>query len=177
MAPPSGVGEETPLIASANGEPKAKGKKGMGGGAGGNLSPAWRGTLLPTGDGDIWLAIAFADYERLVATERAALKRGEAPEAAGEKLDNTMKDDWYKAAASKGVLLLHELRKEVGPVLFDKTMDEFGMTFGGRRVSSKEFQTQFEKASGRQLSAFFETWLRTNGLPGAKAEVKGQLQN
>jgi Phospholipase B len=195
LAPPTGIGEEVTVTTAANGEPKGKGKKGMGGFSG-NLPPAWRGTLLPQSDGDIWLAIAFADYERLVATERAAVKKGETEEAARDNLDksvatlrqtytnakldvpladiklNTMKDDWYKAAASKGVLLLHELRKEVGPAVFDKTMDEFGMTFGGRRVSSKEFQTQFEKSSGRQLGAFFETWLRTSGLPSAKVETK-----
>ena len=32
--------------------------------------PAWHGTLLPQTDADIWLAAAFADYERIVAHER-----------------------------------------------------------------------------------------------------------
>ncbi|MFN0051485.1 MAG: C45 family autoproteolytic acyltransferase/hydrolase [Planctomycetales bacterium] len=32
---------------------------------------AWRGTLLPAGDGDIWLAAAFAEYEHIVALENA----------------------------------------------------------------------------------------------------------
>ncbi|HUY35587.1 MAG TPA: C45 family autoproteolytic acyltransferase/hydrolase [Pirellulales bacterium] len=31
--------------------------------------PAWHGTLLPKADGDIWLAAAFADYEKIVALE------------------------------------------------------------------------------------------------------------
>ena len=48
-----------------------------GGSADDSLRPAWRGTLLPQSDGDIWLAIAFADYERLVATESAAVKKGD----------------------------------------------------------------------------------------------------
>src|SRR5262249_20262573 len=33
--------------------------------------PAWHGTLLPQSDGDIWLATAFAEYERHVAKEKA----------------------------------------------------------------------------------------------------------
>jgi hypothetical protein len=32
---------------------------------------AWRGTLLPKTDGDIWLATAFAEYEQVVALENA----------------------------------------------------------------------------------------------------------
>jgi hypothetical protein len=36
-----------------------------------NLTPAWHGTLLPRADSDLWLAAAFADYERIVARERA----------------------------------------------------------------------------------------------------------
>ena len=32
---------------------------------------AWRGTLLPQTDADIWLAAAFADFEKVVALERA----------------------------------------------------------------------------------------------------------
>src|SRR5262249_52988516 len=31
--------------------------------------PAWHGTLLPKTDGDIWLAAAFAEYERYVALD------------------------------------------------------------------------------------------------------------
>ncbi|HEY2894014.1 MAG TPA: M1 family aminopeptidase, partial [Pirellulales bacterium] len=35
------------------------------------LPAAWRGTLLPAGDADIWLAAAFSDYERIVALEKS----------------------------------------------------------------------------------------------------------
>ncbi|HVX15212.1 MAG TPA: C45 family autoproteolytic acyltransferase/hydrolase [Pirellulales bacterium] len=33
--------------------------------------PAWHGTLLPESDADTWLAAAFADYEKIVAREKA----------------------------------------------------------------------------------------------------------
>ena len=34
-------------------------------------APLWHGTLLPESDADIWLAAAFADYERIVVEEKA----------------------------------------------------------------------------------------------------------
>src|SRR5262249_26897633 len=32
-------------------------------------APAWHGTLLPKTDADVWLAAAFAEYERIVSLE------------------------------------------------------------------------------------------------------------
>lgn len=37
----------------------------------GAYPPAWHGTLLPASDADTWLATAFADYEKVVAHEKA----------------------------------------------------------------------------------------------------------
>ena len=37
----------------------------------GAYPPAWHGTLLPASDADTWLAAAFADYEKVVAHEKA----------------------------------------------------------------------------------------------------------
>src|SRR5262249_15358893 len=36
---------------------------------------AWHGTILPETDADLWLATAFADYERIVAHEKAIKAR------------------------------------------------------------------------------------------------------
>jgi hypothetical protein len=44
-------------------------------------APSWHGTILPESDADIWLAAAFADYERIVAREKAVKAH-----AAGGKL-------------------------------------------------------------------------------------------
>lgn len=35
---------------------------------------AWRGTLLPTTDADIWLAAAFSDFEKIVSLEQAIVR-------------------------------------------------------------------------------------------------------
>jgi len=39
--------------------------------SGDSSKPAWKGTLLPKTDADVWLATAFADYERIVALEKS----------------------------------------------------------------------------------------------------------
>jgi hypothetical protein len=186
--PPSDVGKEAPvLVAKEAGIAKGKGKQG--GKAAGILAPAWRGTLLPKTDADIWLAIAFADYQPIVAKEREAVAKGQTVEdsrAAMEKtmevfkkqfeaakLDvplaklksNTKTKDWYQMASAKGVLLLNSLRQDVGKVIFDKTMDEFGMAHGGQAVTSKEFQEAFEQAAGRPMREFWDMWLLETGLP------------
>jgi len=38
-------------------------------------APVWHGTILPETDADLWLASAFADYERIVAHEKAIKAR------------------------------------------------------------------------------------------------------
>jgi hypothetical protein len=190
-APAADVGREAPLFAK---DPALKGPKG------GNLQqpPAWRGTLLPKADGDLWLAIAFAEYERKVADEHANLKKGDNAEQAAAKLDkavanyrtlftnaakrldvplaelkfSTTSSDWYNVATSKGVLLLHALRKKVGREAFDKAMDDFGMKHGGTRVSSQAFQEHLEQATGKKLEAFFKMWLTEKGLPAAETGVE-----
>jgi hypothetical protein len=155
----------------------------------GVLSAAWRGTLLPRTDGDIWLATAFADYERLVANEQLQKRNGKSAEAAEAALDkavepfrkqlaaaikkldvpladiksSTKSDDWYRLASSKGVLLLHALRKEVGAEAFDKAMDEFGFAHGGQRVTSQMFRAHMERATGKDLEEFFRKWLKEKG--------------
>ena len=73
--------------------------------------------------------------------------------------------DWHQVASSKGVLLLHALRTEIGGAVFDKAMDEFGMRHGGTRVTSQMFQAHMERAAGRPLDAFFRPWLTEKGLP------------
>jgi hypothetical protein len=58
--------------------------------------PAWHGTLLPRSDGDVWLAAAFADYERIVAREKLERKRAERPKidpALVLKIEDQMKSD------------------------------------------------------------------------------------
>jgi Phospholipase B len=141
----------------------------------------WRGTLLPQTDGDLWLAIAFADYHEMLATEKARLAKGEKSKL-NEALEecrkecktadtpladikaSTASDAWYRLASAKGVLLLHQLRSDIGAEIFDRAMDEFGVQHGGTRVTSGQFQKHMESHSRRSLDLFFKHWLHEQGL-------------
>ncbi len=152
--------------------------------------PAWHGTLLPQTDGDIWLAAAFADYERIVAAdkmrgnsadERDALAldlfafrstyltavRTSGDVALADIKSDVARDGWYRIASGKGVLALHELRRIVGDPLFEESMDSFGRKHAGQRVATAQFQAHLEQASGKSLAGFFDTWVKQTGLPGA----------
>jgi hypothetical protein len=167
--------------------------------------PAWHGTLLPKSDGDIWLTTAFADYERIVAREKAlqaARPDGKLNEADRDELavalfahrsnyrsavragadvplaeikSDIRRDEWYRIASGKGVLVLHELRRLLGDALFCDCMDSFGRQHAGKRVSMTKFQEHVEKFAGRDLGGFFDAWVRRTGLPprqnGERAEV------
>ena len=156
---------------------------------------AWHGTLLPNSDAEIWLTTAFANYERIVARERALLgsaKQGRLKASDREQLglalfhyrsmyelgaraggdvplaktrSNLHDDNWYKVASGKGVLLLHGLRGLLGDDDFDRFMDEFGRAHAGTAVTVAQFQTHLERRAGRSLQTFFDPWLNRTGLP------------
>jgi hypothetical protein len=73
--------------------------------------------------------------------------------------------DWYGVAAGKGVLVLHELRRLLGPAAFEQAMDSFGRQCAGKEVTSAQFQAHLEQATGKPLGAFFAYWLQQPGLP------------
>jgi hypothetical protein len=155
--------------------------------------PAWHGTLLPKSDGDIWLATASADYERIVAKEKAMKERSKdgqltdadrdelavdlfayqsayrsAVRTAGDRPLASIKadlthDEWYRLASGKGVLVLRALRHFLGDPLFEETMDSFGRAHAGKKVTTAEFQAHVEKAAGKSLAGFFDRWVRQPG--------------
>ncbi len=165
--------------------------------------PAWHGTLLPRTDADVWLATAFADYQKIVAQEDAhrrhdsdgKLSTSEREQLAVELFgyrarylaaaraggdvpllktrSAVAQDDWYRVAAGKGVLVLHELRQLMGDTAFHDFMDAFGREFAGKAVTTADFQARAEKAAGKRLERFFDYWLKEPGLPLLKlANVK-----
>src|SRR5262249_9355148 len=137
-------------------------------------APAWHGTLLAKSDADTWLVTAFANYERIVASENAMRRRGDGklsaedrdrlavalvqhpaeyelgrrahPEAALVKTKSDVRQgDWHRVASGKGVLLLHSLRAEMGADKFATMMEDFGKRHAGQRVSTEEFRAFAEK--------------------------------
>ena len=150
--------------------------------------PAWRGTILPAAPADTWLAAAFADYERIVAAETAALaQKGSSAVAISERVElrlfgptsryltavarrggkdiplldtqlDLRSDEWYQIAAGKGVLILAELRGLMGARRFDEFMDGFGRENAGKPVASERFFAAAEKALGRSISDDKSVW-------------------
>jgi len=199
-APPPAAGEESEVsvvdLPSAEGtELPAPPRKEKDKDAEPLLPAAWHGTLLPKSDADIWLATAFANYERIVALERSLRKQARKPQLGPADLDQLSvslfhyrtlyelaaragtevplartqssfrETNWYHVASGKGVLLLHTLRGLVGAEDFDRLMDEFGRAHAGKETTSAEFQAHFEKGTGRRWAAFFDAWLNRTGLP------------
>jgi hypothetical protein len=165
--------------------------------------PAWFGTLLPESDADTWLAASFAEYERYVALEIALKKEhgGSLPRAARDYLDVELfahrsgyeraarartevplsrtvvrlrDSDWYYAAAGKGVLLLHELRRRLGDDPFLALMESFGRENAGKATSTAQFRAACEKAGNGKLKGFFDDWLNSTGLPAPQRGKEGQ---
>ena len=158
-------------------------------------APAWHGTILPKTDADVWLAAAFAEYEKIVSLEKALKKRAKDGKLTAEDRDriavelyahrsnylaaagvngdvplakirsDTKKDEWYRIASGKGVLLLDELRRLVGEKSFEGIMESFGRDYAGKPVSATQFQEHAEKVSRRSLKKFFESWVQEDGLP------------
>jgi hypothetical protein len=156
---------------------------------------AWHGTLLPKTDADIWLSTAFANYERIVALEKALRKHAKGASLEGSDFDQlgvalftyrslyelgarageetplaktraSLRDDnWHKVASGKGVLLLHSLRGLVGEEEFDRLMDEFGRANAGKEVTAEQFQAFLEKGTKKNWESFFDIWLKSKGLP------------
>ncbi|HEX5271404.1 MAG TPA: C45 family autoproteolytic acyltransferase/hydrolase [Gemmataceae bacterium] len=164
---------------------------------------AWHGTLLPKTDADAWLAAAFADYEKVVAYEKALKEKdGDKKLDADDRekltvsrwearsryltavrrlgrdvpLAETKADpkcgDWLDLASGKGVLLLAELRQQMGGAKFDEMMDEFGRANAGKAVMSAQFREYAEKAAGKPLAPLFDPYLTGKGRsdsPGSDA--------
>jgi hypothetical protein len=156
--------------------------------------PAWHGTLLPATDADTWLAAGFTAYERVVALEKdlAQASGGKLTKADREKIELALfahragyglaararpekalrdtrsdlrSDEWHRVASGKGVLLLHELRRRMGPEAFAEMMDEFGRQHAGKPAATADFVAHAEKKAGKKLGGFFDLWLDKTGLP------------
>jgi hypothetical protein len=140
-------------------------EKGVGGGRGrrGGGRP---GAGAAGSDKDNLLVSLFAyrsDYEFgcRTGTERAL----------SATLADVRSDAWHRIASGKGVLLLHELRSEIGADTFDKMMDDFGRDNAGKAATAAQFKAFAEKACGKKLDDFFDAWLNKTGLPPTKTEI------
>src|SRR5207249_2154693 len=83
------------------------------------------------------------------------------------------RDEWFRVASGKGVLLLAELREKLGPAAFDDILDRFGKENAGKAVTAAAFRSFVEKAAEQDLGEFFDAWLKRPGLPESVRDRSG----
>ncbi|HYG82926.1 MAG TPA: M1 family metallopeptidase [Pyrinomonadaceae bacterium] len=74
--------------------------------------------------------------------------------------------DWSNPTADdrtlvydKGAYVIHLLREELGERAFWSGLRQYTRAYFGRSVTTADFQTTMERASGKNLSAFFDKWV------------------
>jgi hypothetical protein len=133
---------------------------------------AWHGTILPKTYGDTWLAAGFAEYERIVALEKALEKEsggkltqqdldriGVAINAFRVRHIDTLRrlkkgDDAYWIEVGTGVAILDGLRRSIGIEKFCSMMDSFGRNSAGKEVTTEAFKEHVAKTTGKDLEEF-----------------------
>jgi hypothetical protein len=87
------------------------------------------------------------------------------------------------AVYDRSALVLHMLRGLLGEESFWRGLHLYAGRWKFRRASTGELERAFEEASGRDLSRFFEQWIRDDGVPtlewstgAAGPEARGRLR-
>src|SRR5262249_17067310 len=79
-------------------------------------------------------------------------------------------NEYYRIAAGKGVLVLHELRQLMGDGKSWDLMDKFGREPAGKPVASADFVRVCTEKNGADAELFFDYWLKKTGLPRLRIE-------
>ena len=75
---------------------------------------AWRGTLLPKTDGDIWLAAAFAEYEKVVALENSLKREAQEKQSRNKHMIDKRTPDGLLSIESRDLIDLALFAHESG---------------------------------------------------------------
>ncbi|CAN5413210.1 hypothetical protein BH23ACI1_BH23ACI1_11000 [soil metagenome] len=141
-----------------------------------------------------WISEGFAQYFAALYAER---QRGEAvfgtvrrqmrqtaiassaqgPIYLGYRLGHIRGDDRVFRAViyNKGAMVLHMLRRLIGDEAFFSGLRTFYQEWTFQKAGTDDFRQVMERASGRELSRFFETWVYGAAIPQVsfRSNVKG----
>lgn len=142
------------------------------------LAHQWWGNMVTNRDWThFWLNEGMATFMAAAYKEHRFgreeyLREIEAARANYEKVRDAGKDrslvfpDWNRPTREdrtlvydKGAYVLHQLRAELGERLFWSGIRRYTRAYFGKSVTTPEFQTAMERASGRNLSEFFAKWV------------------
>ena len=148
------------------------------------IAHQWFGNAITENDwNDVWLSEGFATYFTLLFIEhaygKAAFDDGlrESRKSIYDldtKLPNyrvvhenlvDMSKVTTRLTYEKGAWVLHMLRQEMGDAKFWAGIRAYYATHLNGTASTADFRRAMEKASGRDLTAFFQQWLYRGGVP------------
>lgn len=88
----------------------------------------------------------------------------------GYRLGHIQGDDRIFRAIvyNKAAMVLHMLRRLIGDDAFFSGVREFYATWKFKKAGTNDFRDTMEKASGRNLDRFFETWVFGSAIPRLK---------
>ena len=68
-------------------------------------------------------------------------------------------------AYSKGAIIFYMLREQLGDELFWKALKQYTLAFKNKSVTTQNLKLSFEKATGANLTAFFNKWVYGQDIP------------
>ncbi len=80
-------------------------------------------------------------------------------------------------AYPKGAWVLHMLRSQLGPELYQKCIQTYVERFRNTNVTTDQLSSVIEELSGRSFDEFFDQWVYHGGFPDLKATYKWDQKN
>ncbi len=146
------------------------------------LAHQWFGDMVTAAKGeDHWLQEGFATYYALLAEKEIFgedyfyWKLFQSAEELKQMSDSGKGEPLLKKGAGsltvyqKGAWALHILKEKVGKTTFDEGVKNYLLKHAYGNVTTEDFLSEVEKASGKDLSLFRKDWLEQSAFQGAEA--------
>ncbi len=142
----------------------------------------WFGDLVTCMDeGEMWLNEGWASYCESIFEEAAygfgayknynrsthadVLRRAYVEDGGYQPLSAMPHAYTYsRTVYSRGALVAHTLRGQLGDALFFPAMQQYLNTFRFRHVDSDSMRISLETSTGRNLQSFFDSWIHQGGF-------------